>query len=256
MTLRPLAATRAVVLAAGDGGRLGPHTAETPKPLVQLAGRPIIAYTLDALAAAGVSEAVVVTGYREAQLRATLAPRAAGQPQLEFVSNPRYMDQASLSLRAARAACGDAPFLLVMSDHILSAALVRRLLAAACATDDAAASLIAADFTSGHAPEYVDEATRLVIAADGRVTAIGKALAPWHALDTGAFYLAPAAWEAIDAVPEDCELSVVFSELARRGLLLAADIRGAFWYDVDTPADLAAAAAALAAQATALAAAR
>ena len=37
-----------------------------------MAGRPLIAYTLDALAAAGIEDVVVVTGYREQQLRAAL----------------------------------------------------------------------------------------------------------------------------------------------------------------------------------------
>ena len=60
---------RAVILAAGDGGRLEPHTSALPKPLIPICGRPLIEFTLDALAETGVSEVVVVTGYREAQLR-------------------------------------------------------------------------------------------------------------------------------------------------------------------------------------------
>lgn len=54
---------RAVILAAGDGGRLEPHTSALPKPLIDC-GRPLIEFTLDALAETGVSEVVVVTGYR------------------------------------------------------------------------------------------------------------------------------------------------------------------------------------------------
>ncbi|MEJ5220904.1 MAG: sugar phosphate nucleotidyltransferase, partial [Tepidiforma sp.] len=64
---------RAVILAAGDGGRLGHLTRERPKPLVEVAGRPIIAYTLDALAAAGIRDVAVILGYRAAQLGEALA---------------------------------------------------------------------------------------------------------------------------------------------------------------------------------------
>jgi choline kinase len=85
------------------------------------------------------------------------------------------------------------------------------------------------------------EATR--IRADARnqprvVTAIGKELTPYDALDTGAFVLGPAVWAAADSVEADCELSVIFSALVRRGELFAADVSGAFWFDVDTEDDL------------------
>lgn len=229
---------RAVLLAAGDGGRLGPYTAALPKPLVPLLGRPIVDYTLEALVDAGASEIVVVAGYREAQLRAALAEGVAPGVAIRFVSNPRYHAGASLSLRAARQACGDEPFLLVMSDHLLSATLLQRLLSAPAGMTAPRRSFVAADF-GAHAPEYAAEATRVAVAAGGRVTAIGKGLAPCDALDAGAFYFAPAAWDAVDAVPEDCELGAVCEELARRGELFAADVTGAPWYDVDTPEDLA-----------------
>ncbi len=234
---------RAVILAAGDGGRLGARTAYTPKPLVQLNGRPIIAYTLDALACAGVSEAIVVTGYREAQVMAALSALRPPGIDISFVSNPHFEAGASLSLRAARESMGEEPFLLTMSDHVLSAPLLARLAAAGRAARPGH-SLIAAD-RSHHDAEYVDEATKIAIDSDGFVTAIGKQLCATSALDTGAFFLAAGAWAAVDAVAEDCELSTIFGELARRRALRAVDVSGAFWYDIDTAEDLAAASAAL-----------
>ena len=53
----------AVVLAAGRGTRMGALTASTPKPLLAVAGRPLIEHVLGGFAAAGVRRAVVVTGY-------------------------------------------------------------------------------------------------------------------------------------------------------------------------------------------------
>ena len=229
---------RAVILAAGDGGRLGPQTSTLPKPLIPVAGRPLIEFTLDALVAAGVSEVVVVTGHLEEQLRPAVEASAAGRVPVTFVANPRFHYGASLSLRAAREACGDAPFLLLMADHLLSAAIIQALMAAARAAGE---SLVAAD-SEPWPHDYVDEATRLRFApGTALVTAIGKHVSPWDALDTGAFLLAPEAWEAVDAAPEDCELSVIFGELARRGMLRAVDVSGASWYDVETAADLEAA---------------
>lgn len=229
---------RAVVLAAGDGGRLGQATATLPKPLVPLAGRPLIAYTLDGLASAGISEAVIVTGYRGEQLRAALQASASGRPPLTFVSNPRFEAGASLSFRAAREACGTEDFLLLMADHLLSAPILRALTSA---SRPAGCSLVATDRSAWPA-DYTEEATRVrFIPGTQVVSGIGKELDPWDALDTGAFLLSSKAWEAVDAVPGDCELSVVFRELAGRGELHGVDISGASWYDVDTEADLEAA---------------
>jgi len=55
---------RAVILAAGEGTRLRPLTADRPKCLVELAGRPLLDYQLDALQAAGIEDVTIVTGYR------------------------------------------------------------------------------------------------------------------------------------------------------------------------------------------------
>lgn len=228
----------AVILAAGDGGRLGDLTTSTPKPLIQIEGRPLIDYTLEGLARAGVHEAAIVTGYRAGQLIAGLGQSPRLGIHLQYIHNPRFEGGASLSLRAAREFAGDRPFLLVMSDHLLSASLLGRLAANFCET-----ALVAADFRPGnHSPAYVDEATKLAVDAEGYVTAIGKQLDDWQALDTGAFVFTPDVWRALDAAPEDCELSTVFTGLARRRLLKAADVSGDFWYDIDTAADLGAAA--------------
>lgn len=224
------------MLAAGDGGRLGALTERLPKPLLPINGRALANYTLEALASARIEEVVVVTGYRQSQVVAALTCDAPAALQLTFVSNPRFHGHASLSLRAAREHCGDEPFLLVMSDHLLSTALVARLLAA----EPAAMAAVAADFGQRD-PAYIKEATKLSIrpGAANRVAAIGKSLASWDALDAGAFVIQRGAWQTIEAAPEDCELSVIFSSLAAASELTAIDITGDFWYDIDTAEDLA-----------------
>ena len=58
---------KAIIPLAGKGTRLLPHTHFTPKPLVRVAGRPVMSYILDDLAELGVNEIVFVVGYmREA----------------------------------------------------------------------------------------------------------------------------------------------------------------------------------------------
>ncbi len=60
---------QAVILAAGQGTRLRPITDHCPKCLVEVQGKPILQYQLEALCAAGVRECAIVVGYRAAQVR-------------------------------------------------------------------------------------------------------------------------------------------------------------------------------------------
>ncbi|AFL54408.1 MurNAc alpha-1-phosphate uridylyltransferase [Sinorhizobium fredii] len=67
--------TNAMVLAAGLGIRLRPITNTLPKPLVRIAGKPMIDYVLDLLAAAGVTKAAVNVHHFADQMEAHLSRR-------------------------------------------------------------------------------------------------------------------------------------------------------------------------------------
>jgi MurNAc alpha-1-phosphate uridylyltransferase len=76
-------AARAIVLAAGRGERMRPLTDTCPKPLLEVRGRPLIAWHLDALAAAGCPAAVVNTAWLGEQIEARCGP-AAGAMRLLY----------------------------------------------------------------------------------------------------------------------------------------------------------------------------
>ena len=81
---------KAVIPLAGKGTRLRPHTHHTPKPLLKVAGKPVLAYILDDLKALGVQEMVFIVGH----LRETVAawidseyPEIAGHYVLQEVQD-------------------------------------------------------------------------------------------------------------------------------------------------------------------------
>jgi choline kinase len=83
---------KAIILSAGQGSRLGHLTDDRPKCLIEFAGRTLLDRQLDTLAANGITEAVVVTGFRDDQIeRALERRRAAGEgPNVRTVFNPFY----------------------------------------------------------------------------------------------------------------------------------------------------------------------
>ena len=226
---------KAVVLAAGLGQRLSESGPGLPKPLVPLAGMPLVGHTLHALAEAGLDRALVVTGHGERAVRQG-AQEWARLP-IQFAANPRFHQGASYSLAAARSFCGDEPFLLVMCDHAFSPELVSALLDSVGEVPLGDTCRVASD-RSHRGDAYADEATKLATDGDGLVTAIGKGLPEWDALDAGAFVCSPAVWDAVEAAPDDCGLSDVMALLVRDRRLGTVDVSGHFWYDIDTAADL------------------
>src|SRR5882762_11368087 len=71
----PVKPVKAMVLAAGLGVRMRPLTDRMPKPLVRVAGRPLLDHVLDKLAEAGVHEAVVNVRYLGDQIIEHVASR-------------------------------------------------------------------------------------------------------------------------------------------------------------------------------------
>jgi MurNAc alpha-1-phosphate uridylyltransferase len=113
-------AATAMVLAAGLGERMRPLTLRMPKPLVPIAGRPLIDHVLGRLAAAGVETAVVNVHYLPDQLEAHLANRR-GQPPKTLVSDERgvLLDTGGGTKRALPL-LGRGPFFIHNADSVWS----------------------------------------------------------------------------------------------------------------------------------------
>jgi MurNAc alpha-1-phosphate uridylyltransferase len=104
----------AFVFAAGLGTRMRPLTDRTPKPLIDVAGRPLIDYCLDRFADNGVETAIVNVHYLADQIEAHLATRT--KPKI-IISDERarLLDQGG-GIKKARALIGDDPFYVCNTD--------------------------------------------------------------------------------------------------------------------------------------------
>jgi MurNAc alpha-1-phosphate uridylyltransferase len=106
---------KAMILAAGKGERLRPLTLHTPKPLVRVAGLPLIEYHLRALAEAGVREVVINHAWLGEQIEAHLGSGERFGLQLAYSAEGEPLETGG-GIHRALPLLGDAPFLVVNGD--------------------------------------------------------------------------------------------------------------------------------------------
>ena len=113
-----------VILAAGEGTRMRPLTATTPKPMLPVADRPLVAHTADAAVTAGATELVFVVGYEAADVRAYFGDEYRGVP-VHFARQ----DQQRGTADAVRAAGQflDSEFAVLNGDNLYDAATIAEL---------------------------------------------------------------------------------------------------------------------------------
>ena len=225
----------ALVLAAGNGDRFKNGSGES-KLLQPILGQPLILRTLQAARAAGLTTIHVVLGYRACAVRAAIEKGRPAGVTIHFLHNPDWQLENGLSVLAAKAALQNRRFALLMGDHLFEAPVLARLLRTPI---EPGASLLAVDSRPA-SPAIVAEATKVRLAGS-RITAIGKQLAPHHALDTGMFVCDPSLFDALEdaVVAGDTTLSGGIRRLADKGAMRALDIGRAAWFDIDTLDDLA-----------------
>lgn len=106
---------KAMILAAGRGERLRPLTDTVPKPLVVAGGKPLVAWHLERLAAAGVREVVINVSHLGHAIESRLGDGREWGLSIEFSREPQALETAG-GIAQARALLGEEPFLLVNAD--------------------------------------------------------------------------------------------------------------------------------------------
>ena len=229
---------KGVILAAGDGDRLGSLTTNCPKVLLPVINKEsMITYPIRALAANGIRDIAVVVGYMADKVMHKLGNGCQFEVKLQYILNRNYLDGTAMSVRAAREWALGNPVVLCMGDHLIEANLLRRLLERPILNDT-----LCVDFSPQR--HKVEEATRVVVDTGGFIRDIGKGLDCWDALDTGVFLLTDTFFQALDELVwrrgNDIEIADVIRFLAGyKGYhFKTCDVSGCFWADLDTEEDL------------------
>jgi len=106
---------KAMILAAGLGKRMRPLTDHCPKPLLPVAGKPLIVHHIERLRQAGIHELVINVSYRAEQIMAALGDGRAHQVSIQWSHEPSPLETGG-AIRQALPLLGESPFLLINGD--------------------------------------------------------------------------------------------------------------------------------------------
>jgi len=233
---------KALILAAGDGGRLGNLTKNKPKPLIKLLGLSLIERTILTTKQAGIKEFVIVIGYLGDKIKAKLGTGDRCGVEINYIENNDHQKENGISVLKAKGLLNE-NFILLMSDHTFDVRILKELI-----DYDTKSSVVLA----------IDRRKSLlgdtkVLEKEGRIADIGKNIEESNCIDTGIFLCSPKAFSYIEeAVKEDkTELADGIAKAAKNEDVEIFDITQidsyipsmrketkAFWIDIDTKEDL------------------
>ena len=218
---------KAFVLAGGLGTRLRPRFGDTPKPLAPLGGQPFLVRQLAALAAHGITRAVILAGHGAAQLQAELGDSASGVA-LTWSIEPEPLGTGGALKLAERHV--DGHVLVVNGDTLADG-------------DPWAVELERWERGALGAVALYEVADarargRVEVADDGRIERFVEKDDAWRGpawVNGGVYTFAPALWKAIPEGASSLERDVL-PGLAAEGRLHGRRCAGRFW-DIGTPED-------------------
>jgi len=234
-----------VILAAGMASRLRPLTDTMPKCLLKVGNRTLLERTVDAMRQAGITEFVVVTGYRGEMIRdflnalnLKLQTSDGKSLTFHFLHNADYEHNNNIySLWMAGEVVRGRDFLLMDSDILCDPAAVVRI----AQQPEAALAL--------NRHELGEEEIKVIVDADGRITEINKTCNPKDAIGESvgiermtAEY-SEALYRELDVMIKQEGLINVFYERAFERLIpqghtfRVVDTTSYFSYELDTPED-------------------
>lgn len=117
---------KAVILAAGEGARMGPFTASEPKVMIPVGNKPILEYAVEALVENGVRELVLIVGYRKERIQSHFEDGGKFNARIEYATQAKQLGGLHALWEARPLLRG--PFLVVNGSNLVDAQTVADLL--------------------------------------------------------------------------------------------------------------------------------
>src|SRR5215469_12742582 len=117
---------KGVILAAGRGTRMRELTEEAPKPMVQVRGRPLLAYIIEGLVTAGIDEVLIIVGYRREAIQNHFRDGSSFGLRIDYVEQV-VQDGTGKVLELAKEFCAADPFVLSYGDILVDSSCYREL---------------------------------------------------------------------------------------------------------------------------------
>jgi NDP-sugar pyrophosphorylase family protein len=223
---------RAVVLAAGAGSRLGPLTADRPKPMLPVGGRPLLEHTVRQLAACGVRDIIVNLHHCPEAIPTHFGDGRAYGVRIKYSYEPVLLGTAGAVKQVAAFLAGE-PFFVLYGDNLTTCDLGRLADTHRAGGAAATIALFWKDDVTPHSAVALEADDRIV----GFVEKPAAEEAPSHWIAAGVNVMEPAVLDHIpDGRPSDFGFDV-FPRLVAQGLRLQGyrmgPAEGLWW--IDTP---------------------
>ncbi len=223
---------KALILAAGEGQRMGPLTENRPKPLLPVAGRPFLEHTVLALKEAGIGSVMILTGYLGLSIKEHFGNGSSFGMDISYIVQPRQLGTAN-AVSMVRDLI-DGPFLCVNGDVLLTGPLLRGLLELHQKHGSSIMTLAQVEDASRFGSVKVEEGrVKCIIEKSGEV---GPGL-----VNSGIYVLTPSIFKHIDSTPlsprGEYELTTSIERLMGYEEVLAY-IPDVSWLDIGSPWDL------------------
>lgn len=229
---------KAVLLAAGEGLRLQPVTANRPKHLIRVGGKPILQHCLEAVKACGITDAVIVTHYMGDAIRQHFGDGTKLGLKIEYVEQPTVNGTGNAASVAEPFVAGD--FVLAYGDLLFAPDALRSVISLFAAEKPAAVMAVV--------PVEKPESYGIIELADQNhikriVEKPTPNKAPSNLANGGLYAFSEEIFTKIrhvkTSVRGEFELTDALSLLVKDGKsVLAAEISNADWLDIGRPWDL------------------
>jgi len=229
---------KAVVLAAGEGVRLQPITATRPKHLIQVGGKPILEYCLDAVKASGVTEVVVVTHYMGDAIRQCFGDGESMGLKISYVEQAEMLGTGNAVSVVEPYIDGD--FVLVYGDLLFAREALAGVVRLFEAEKPAAVmAVVPVEKPEGYGVVELED--EKIVKRIVEKPAAGEA--PSNLVNAGLYVLSEEIFEKIRrttaSIRSEWELTDALSLLIADGkLVLASRVSKGDWIDIGRPWDL------------------